>query len=199
MKLLVDINNELGSSRLGGVNYAAWGYLTRRPRSGQDWEWSVSCMREAASYAKETGDLRICVEPVNRFETHFLNTAADGVQYCKDVGTGNIGVHLDTFHMIREETSYKEAVYTCGKEYLGYIHVCENTRGIPGTGLVPWKEFFTAVKDVGYEGSMVIESFDPDFEELNGNCAIWRRLADSGEQLAVEGLKNLKAIAATVS
>ena len=84
---------------------------------------------------------------------------------------------------------------TCGKEYLGYIHVNENDRGIPGTGLVPFREFFQAVHDIGYEGPLVIESFDPKFEELAGNCAIWRKLAESGEALAVEGLVNLKAIA----
>jgi len=114
------------------------------------------------------------------------------------VGTGNVKVHLDSFHMIREETSFTGAVNTCGKEYLGYIHLCENNRGIPGTGLVPWKEFFTALKGVGYTGPMVIESFDPGFEELNRLCAIWRKFADSGEALAVEGLRNLKAIAAEV-
>ena len=198
LKRLIDINNKLGSKILGGVNYAAWGYLTRKPRTEQEWDWSVSCMQEAAEYAKDTGDLTIAVEPVNRFETHFLNIAEDAVQYCKDVGTGNVGVHLDSFHMIREETSYKEAVKKCGIEYLAYIHVCESNRGIPGTGLVPWKEFFQAVKDVGYCGPLVIESFDPGFEELNGNCAIWRKLAESGEQLAVQGLANLKAIEKTL-
>ena len=98
--------------------------------------------------------------------------------------------------MIREETSYREAVLTCGKDYLGYVHVCENNRGIPGTGLVPWKEFFTALHEIGYEGPCVIESFDPSFEELNANCAIWRKFADTGEELAVQGLANLKRIAA---
>ena len=100
--------------------------------------------------------------------------------------------------MIREEKSFTEAVKTCGKEYLGYIHVNENDRGIPGTGLVPFKEFFLAVKNIGYEGPLVIESFDPSFEELSGNCAIWRKFADTGEELAVKGLKNLKEIAETI-
>ncbi|MCC7353108.1 MAG: sugar phosphate isomerase/epimerase [Anaerolineae bacterium] len=198
LQTLVDINLTLGARILGGVNYAAWGYLPGRPRTEQEWEWSVAAMREVAQYAKNRSDLTIAVEPVNRFETHFLNIAADAVRYCRDVGTGNVKVHLDTFHMIREETSYTEAVETCGKEYLGYVHVCENNRGIPGTGLVPWKEFFTAVKKIGYEGPLVIESFDPSFEELNRLCAIWRRFAESGEALAVEGLRNLRAIAATV-
>ena len=198
MKHVVDINYELGSSILGGVNYAAWGYRTGKPRTQDEWNWSVDCMKEIASYSKEKGDLKICVEAINRFETHFLNIAEDGVQYCKDVGTGNMGVHLDCFHMIREELSFKDAIETCGKEYLGYIHVCESNRGIPGTGLVPWKEFFTTTKKIGYDGPMVIESFDPSFEVLNSLCSIWRKFADSGEDLAVEGLKNLKKIAAGI-
>ena len=195
MKKMIDISREIGSRITGGVNYAAWGYLTKKPRTEREWDWSIEAMREVAHYARETSEVTICVECINRFETHFLNIAADAVRYCDEVGTGNLKVHLDTFHMIREEKSFRGAVETCGKRYLGYIHVCENDRGIPGTGLVPWKEFFLAVKDVGYDGPMVIESFDPDFEELNGNCAIWRRLADSGEQLAVLGREHLMRVA----
>jgi len=199
LKTLVDINYRLGSKILGGVVYAGWGCLSGKPRTEQEWEWSVEAMREVAAYARERGELIIAVEPVNRFETHFLNIAEDAVRYCRDVGTGNMRVHLDCFHMIREETSFRGAVETCGREYLGYVHVCESNRGIPGTGLVPWKEFFTALKDIGYQGPLVIESFDPGFEELNRLCAIWRKFADSGEELAVKGKRNLEAIAAEVS
>jgi D-psicose/D-tagatose/L-ribulose 3-epimerase len=198
LKTLVDINNELGAPILGGVNYAGWGCLSGKPRTEQEWEWSVTAMREVARYAQETGNVIIAVEPVNRFETHFLNTAEDAVRYCKAVATKNVKVHLDCFHMIREETSYRGAVETCGKEYLGYVHVCESNRGIPGTGLVPWKEFFTALRGIGYDGPLVIESFDPGFEELNRMCAIWRKFADSGEALAVEGKKNLEIILAQI-
>lgn len=196
LKQLIDINKAIGSNILGGVNYAGWGCLTGKPRTEEEWNNSVNAMREAAEYAvKVHPALKICVEPVNRFETHFINTAADGVKYCKAVGTKNMAVHLDCFHMIREETSYTEAVKTCGKEYLGYVHVCENNRGIPGTGLVPFKEFFIALKGIGYSGPCVIESFDPGFEELNGQCAIWRKFADTGEELAIKGLANLRKIA----
>jgi len=198
LKLLIDINIELGSKIFGGVNYAAWSYLTGKPRTEQEWDWSVNVMREVAKYAKENSDIIIAVECINRFETHFLNVAEDGVQYCKDVGIDNVKVHLDCFHMIREEKSFRGAIETCGKEYLGYIHVNENDRGIPGTGLVPWKEFFRSIKDVGYNGPLVIESFDPGFEELSRGCAIWRKLAESGETLAIEGLANLKALAKEV-
>jgi D-psicose/D-tagatose/L-ribulose 3-epimerase len=194
MKHVVDINYEIGSKIIGGVSYASWGYVSGKPRTDDEWKWSVEAMREIAQYAKQAGDLIIAVEPVNRFETHFLNIAADAVKYCKDVGTGNMKVHLDTFHMMHEESSIVGAVMTCGKEYLGYVHTCENNRGIPGTGLVPWVDFYQALRKIGYTGGLVIESFNPDFEELNKNCAIWRKFADTEEQLAAQGLKNLKAI-----
>lgn len=194
LKKLVDINIAIDSKILGGVNYAAWGYLSGKPRTEDEWKMSIECMREVANYAKQNNKVVIAVEPVNRFETHFLNIAEDAVKYCKEVGTDNIKVHLDSFHMIREELNFTKAVEICGKKYLAYVHVCENNRGIPGTGLVPWKEFFTALKSIGYNGPMVIESFDPSFEELNRLCAIWRKFAKTGEELAIKGLKNLKEI-----
>lgn len=194
MKKCVDICNELHAPILGGVNYAGWGYITGKPRTEQEWDWGVASMREVTEYAKETGNVTICVECVNRFETFFLNIADDAVKFCKEVGGSNIKVHLDCFHMIREEKSFEGAVKCCGKEYLGYVHVNENDRGIPGTGMVPFAEFFKALDQIGYEGPLVIESFDPSFTELAGNCAIWRKLASSGEALAIEGLANLKAI-----
>ena len=199
LKRMVDINNEIGSKIMAGVLYAAWGYLSGKCRTDEEWNWSVAAMREACDYAASTSDLILAIEPVNRFESHFINIAEDAVSYCKAVGTPNLKVHLDSFHMIREEMSYKGAVETCGKEYLGYVHVCENNRGIPGTGQVPWQEFFTALKKVGYTGPLTIESFDPNFEELNRLCAIWRRFADSGEELAVKGLQNLKRIEASLA
>lgn len=199
LKRLVDINSEIGSKILGGVIYATWGYLSGKPRTDEEWGWSVASMKDVAGYAKGKTDLTLAIEPVGRFESHFINIAEDAVKYCKAVGTGNIKVHLDAFHMIREELSFRKAVETCGKEYLGYVHVCENNRGIPGTGLVPWKEFFTALKKIGFKGPLTIESFDPSFKELNRLCAIWRKFADTGEELAIKGLENLKKIEASLA
>lgn len=196
LKRLVDINRELGSKILGGVNYVGWGCLTGRPRTDEEWNRCVDAVREVCEYALEAcPGMDFCLECVHRNETHILNVAEDAVEFCKQVGTPNCKVHLDCYHMIREEKSFSGAVHTCGKEYLGYVHVNENDRGIPGTGLVPFEEFFRALGEVGYEGPCTIESFDPSFEELSGNCAIWRSFAPTGEVLAVEGLKNLKAIA----
>jgi D-psicose/D-tagatose/L-ribulose 3-epimerase len=192
-KRLIDLSNEAGARVFGGMIYCGWGYLTGRMRSQDEWKWGVENYREIASYAQRSSDLILAIEPVNRFESHFINTAADAVNFIKDVGLPNVRVHLDTFHMIREENDFTEAVLAT-KGRLGYVHACESQRGIPGTGLVPWVEFFRALEQVGYDDCVTIESFDPDIESVAKLCCIWRKLADSPEQLATEGLKFLKGV-----
>jgi len=194
MKKVVDIANRIGSKIVAGVIYAAWGYRTNRPRTEQEWQWSLECMREVARYARETGEAVLAVEVINRYVTHFLNIARDAVRYCKETGMDNVRVHLDSFHMMIEEGSFTEAIRCCGKDYLAYFHTCESHRGIPGTGLVPWREVFDALEEVGYGGPLVIESYDPRFTETAGNSCIWRSLASSGEELVVKGLEFFKKI-----
>ncbi len=191
---LIDVCNQAGARLFGGMIYCGWGYLTGKARTQQEWDWAVEGYRQIAAYALETSrDLILAIEPVNRFESHFINTAADAVKFVQAVGQPNVRVHLDTFHMIREEDDFVRAVETVGS-LLGYVHACENQRGIPGTGLVPWLPFFKALRKVGYDGCVTIESFDPDIESVAKLCCIWRKLADSPEQLATEGLKFLKSV-----
>ena len=130
----------------------------------------------------------MAVESVAGNYTNFLNNAEDAVNYCKEIGTGNVKVHLDTFHMVREESSFTGAVETCGKEYLGYVHVCENNRDVIGSGLVPWKEFFQSLKSIGYEGILTLEYFMPKFNYSSG---IFR---DSDEETVLKGLEYLKKL-----
>jgi D-psicose/D-tagatose/L-ribulose 3-epimerase len=94
--------------------------------------------------------------------------------------------------MIREEDAFVQAVRDA-RGYLGYVHACENQRGIPGSGLVPWRPFFQALREVGYDDCITIESFDPEMEKIAKLTAIWRKLADSPEALTTEGLAFLKA------
>ncbi len=192
-KKLIDLSNEAGAKVFGGMIYCGWGYLTGKMRTEDEWKWGVEGYREVACYAKDKSDLVLGIEPVNRFESHFINTAADAVKFIEAVGVPNVKVHLDTFHMIREEDDMVRAVEETGSR-IGYVHACENQRGIPGTGMVPWRNFFAALKRVGYDGCVTIESFDPDMPSIAKLCCIWRKLADSPEQLASEGLRFLKSV-----
>jgi D-psicose/D-tagatose/L-ribulose 3-epimerase len=177
---------------IGGVNYAPPGFITGKARTDDEWERSVEYFRLAARHARERG-VTLAVEPLNRFETFFLNTAADAVRFCKDVDEPNAKVHLDTYHMIREEKDFYKAIVESGP-YVGLVHACENDRGTPGTGLVQWEEVYRGLKDIEYHGWIVIESFVPEVEEIARLAAVWRKLAPNADHLAGEGLKNLRAI-----
>jgi D-psicose/D-tagatose/L-ribulose 3-epimerase len=192
-KRLIDLSNDAGAEVFGGAIYCGWGYLSGKMRSADEWKWGVDAYRQIAEYAARTSKLTLGIEPLNRFESHFINIAADAVQFIKDVGMSNVKVHLDTFHMIREEDNVVEALRQTGR-YLGYFHACENQRGIPGTGLVPWKDVFRTFKEIGYDGCVTIESFDPNMKKIAKLCCIWRKLADSPEQLATQGLQYLKRV-----
>ena len=191
---LVDLSNEAGARVFGGVNYCSWGYLTGRMRSEEEWKWGVENFQKIADYARRRAPgLTLAIEVINRFESHFINIAADAVRFIKEVGYPNVKIHLDSFHMIREEDDFVGSVRQAGP-LLGYVHACENQRGIPGRGQVPWQAFFEALNEVNYQGVVTIESFDPSMERIAKLCCIWRKLADSPEQLATEGLHFLKSL-----
>ena len=193
---VIDACVEAGAGIYCGANYCAWKYFTGRPRSQDEWSWGVECYREISEHAAGAGQLLLAVETLNRFESHFLNTAADALRFVEEVGTENVSVHLDTFHMIREEDDMSAAIRACGKR-MGYFHACGSQRGMPGKDLVPWVQALTAVRDVGYDDCITVESFHPDLS-IAPLVAVWRHYAASPEALATEGLAFLRRMVGEV-
>ena len=189
-KKVVDLCYEAGAEIYCGANYCAWKYFTGKPRSADEWGWGVESFRRISEHAAEAGQLKLSVETLNRFESHFLNTAADALRFVEEVGLPNATVHLDTFHMIREEDDMAGAIRACGSR-MGYFHACGSQRGVPGKDLTPWVEALTAVRDVGYDDCITVESFHPDLS-IAPLVSVWRHYADSVEDLATEGLAFLR-------
>jgi D-psicose/D-tagatose/L-ribulose 3-epimerase len=192
LKKIVDLCSEAGAEIYCGANYCAWKYFTGQRRTEDEWKWAIECYREVAEYARARSDLLLAIETLNRFETYFLNLAADALRFVEEVGMPNVKVHLDTFHMNIEEEDMGAAIRACG-DSLGYFHACGSQRGIPGRDLVPWRETLTALRDSGYQDCITIESFNPrlKFAPL---VSIWRDFANSPEELATEGLTFLRSI-----
>jgi D-psicose/D-tagatose/L-ribulose 3-epimerase len=136
-------------------------------------------------------DVTLAVEPLNRFETYFLNTATDAAAICDEVGHPRVGVAFDTFHANIEEKDIGAGYRTVGKQ-LKHVHTCENDRGIPGSGHVEWASVFQALRDINYDGWLTIESFGFALPNLSAAAAIWRDIESSPEAIAVEGVKFLK-------
>ena len=182
----------LNAKLVSGVTYGAWGKLTGTGRTKEEWARSVESLKEACRSAANKG-ITFGLEPANRFETYFLNVAADAVELAKDVNEPNIGVHLDTFHMNIEEKNFYDPILTAGK-LLCYMHCCENDRGIAGTGHVDWGGVFKALSNIHYDKWITLESFTPDIKSVVASTAIWRQIAPSADSIASEGLKFLKSM-----
>jgi D-psicose/D-tagatose/L-ribulose 3-epimerase len=186
IKQATDIAAAVGSHVFCGPLYAAVGKLVGRPRNDREWAWAVSGLQEASKAAADN-DVCLCIEPLNRFETYFINTAADAVRFVREVNSPNVRVHLDTFHMGIEEKDLAAAIRTAGP-LLRHVHISENDRGTPGTGHLDWDGIFQALRDVGYDHYLVIESFVLGNEAIAKAAAIWRDIAPSGDDLARDGL-----------
>ncbi|MEN2974559.1 MAG: sugar phosphate isomerase/epimerase family protein [Candidatus Caldarchaeales archaeon] len=193
MKRCVDVVAQLDGDAINGVVYTAWGKITGRSRTEEEWKRSVEALREVCRYARDYG-VNFGIEPINRFETYFLNTAEDAVKLAKDVGEPNAKIHLDTFHINIEEKNFYDPIKIAGK-LLFHMHCCENDRGTPGTGHVNWDEVFRALSEIDYDRWLVIESFTPEMGKIAYSAAVWRSLAPSADAIAVEGLKFLKNMA----
>lgn len=187
LKEAVDVACELGTDVVSGVIYAAWGEFTGKMRTEGEWNYSKECLLKVAEYAKGKG-VMLALEPVNRFETYFLNTVEDTRKMVEEINHPNVGIHADTFHMNIEEESFYGAIKMAG-EHLCHVHLCENNRGIPGTGHIPWDDVFRALRELNYDRWAVVESFVPAVEEVARMTAIWRQLAPSADVMAEEGLK----------
>lgn len=192
LRTCIDIAEAVGSPHVAGPMYSAEGKarLLSEQARGQQWSWAVESLRHAADYAVERG-IRLAIEPLNRFETDFLNTVEAGLCLCDRIDRANVGLLLDTFHMNIEEKSVGDAIRRCGDRVF-HFHACENDRGTPGTGEVAWHAVFPALVDIGYAGQVVIESFTPESAELADGARMWRPLAGSSDELAIEGLAFLR-------
>lgn len=187
-----ELVSDLGGKLVTGVTYGAWGKLTGTGRTEDEWNRSVESLREACRLVRGRR-VTFGVEPANRFETYFLNIAADAVRLVKEVGEPNVGVHLDTFHMNMEEKNFYDPIVTTG-ELLCHMHCCENDRGVAGTGHVDWEAVFRALSKIGYDKWITLESFTPDIKSVAASTAIWRQIAPSADSLASDGLKFLKSM-----
>ena len=140
----------------------------------------------------EKCDVKLGVEYLNRFECYFLNTAADGARFCRDVNHPYCMMMYDTFHSHIEEKSTSQAISAL-KDCLVHVHISENDRSTPGQGNVHWDKNFDTLKEIGYDNILVIEAFGLALEKLVPATKIWRRMYQSERQLAVDGLKFMKA------
>lgn len=187
IKDCVDIANYLESPVFGGPMYSAVGKtrLISDEQKQTERSWCLENLHAATRYAKEKG-VKLALEPLNRFETDMINTVDQALDLINEVDDDNLLILLDTFHANIEEKNIPDAIRKIGDKLI-HVQGNENDRGTPGTGHLDWQGIKEALNEIGYEGSIVVETFGSPSKELARAASIWRPLAASADALAEEG------------
>ncbi|NBC64908.1 MAG: TIM barrel protein [Bacteroidetes bacterium] len=153
IKMVKELNGTMVSVVPGTV-----GKLVPDGRPEEEWEWAVSSMKEIYEYA-ESQEILIGIEPINRFETYFINRGDQALALAEEVGP-NCGVCLDVFHMNIEEDDIYDAILRA-KGRINGIHVADNNRMAPGMGKLNWPKIIDTVKEAGFDGAISVEFCSP--------------------------------------
>lgn len=192
MKGLLDMMPLFGSPVLVGPLYSAVGRAEPRDDEEYKRQWSlvVKNLQQLASFAGER-NIKLAIEPLNRYETDFINTCTQALKLVKDIGHDAAGLLLDTYHMNIEEKNSAAAIRAAaGKLY--HFHACGCDRGTPGNDHINWKDVSAALKEINYNSGVVIESFTTDVKVIAKAASIWRDFEPSKEDIAVKGLGFLR-------
>jgi len=189
---MIDQMVVLDCPSLIGPVYSAVGRADAVPADEYNKQWAtvVKNLKLLCKHAEKRGR-QVCLEPLNRFETDFINTGDQALKMINAVGSPALKLHLDTFHMNIEEKNQAAAIRKAGR-LLGHFHACGSDRGTPGNDHIDWKPIAKALREVRYKGDVVIESFTTDVKVIARAAAIWRRIEPTRNEIAVKGLKFLK-------
>jgi D-psicose/D-tagatose/L-ribulose 3-epimerase len=190
-KRTIDCCRTIGAEILVGPIHSAIGEFTGRGPTAQEWQCGIEAMREVAKHAQQAG-VTLGLKFLNRFECYLLNHTADMVRFVREVNHPSCWMIFDTFHAHIEEKDPLGALEEAAP-YLAMVHISENDRGTPGRGQIAWDKLFSKLREIRFNGWLVVEAFGTALPALRAATKIWRPLYESEEQLARDALKLLKS------
>ena len=184
---------KLGTKDLIGAIYSFWptDFIGWEDKEGA-WERSIEGLQKLGAVAEKLG-ITISLEVLNRNESYILTDCAEAKVYCDRVGSPAVKILLDTYHMNIEEDNMYDAIRNCG-DYLGYLHVGECNRKLPGqNNSIDWPEIGRALRDIGFDGTVVMEPFLLAGGPVGRDIRVWRDLSNGAtpEQMDAEIRKSL--------
>lgn len=171
---------KLGSKALIGAIYSFWPTDYVETDKEAAWERSIACLQKLSKTA-EKYDITIALEVLNRNETYILTDCEEALEYCAKVGGNRVKILLDTYHMNIEEDNMYDAIRKAG-DMLAHVHVGECNRKLPGmNNSIDWSEIGKALRDVNYEGYVVMEPFLLKGGEVGRDCRVFRDLSNGAD------------------
>lgn len=186
----IEMTATLGGTHLCGPYHSPLAVFSGQGPTAEEKKYAVEVLRKSAEYAAQH-KVMLAIEYLNRFECYFLTTAKQAKELVQAVDHPSFRTMYDTFHANIEEKNPKQAVETLTGHF-AHVHISENDRGTPGTGMVHWDETFAALKASKYDGWMVIESFGRALPALAAATRVWRDLFPSPEEVYTKGLRFMK-------
>tara|TARA_R110002111_G_scaffold153375_1_gene220091 strand:+ start:21272 stop:22114 length:843 start_codon:yes stop_codon:yes gene_type:complete len=190
LKRMTDMCAASGATHMCGPIHSALGEFSGAGRTADEWNYGKETLAKAADYAQKNNVILVC-EYLNRFECYFLNCAEDCAQFTREVNHPNLKMMYDSFHANIEEKCITSAVKACVDQMV-HVHISENDRSTPGEGGIDWDTTFAALKEVKYDGWLMIEAFGLALPDLAAATRIWRKMFPSEEHLATKGLEFMK-------
>jgi D-psicose/D-tagatose/L-ribulose 3-epimerase len=192
----LDICEEMGIDFFGGPMYSAVGKARMLQPDARKAEWDLAVKNlQFVCEMAAARNLKIALEPLNRFESDLINNTNDVLRMINDINHPAANVMLDSFHMSIEERDVERAIVSAGDKLI-HLQVSENYRGAPGSGQTPWYAYKKGLETINYKGIVTIESFTTNNVELAGAVSFWTPKADSQDAFAIDGLRFLKNWAA---
>ena len=158
IKEITNLSAELGGQIVTLVPGTV-GNLKPSSTPENEWQWAVESIREVAKFALSK-NIAIALEPLNRFETYFLNRSDQALKLADDVGLPNCGIAFDVFHMAIEERDMLGALLACGRRVFD-VHVADNNRNACGDGSFDWKKIIGVLEEIDYQGALSVEFMPP--------------------------------------
>lgn len=191
IKQAIDKTSDLETDFLGGVLHGGIGVFSGNPLTEKEAEIITEVWSNVAVYAKEKG-VNIGIEPINRYESYVCNTAGNVLDLIKKTGKDNLFLHLDTFHMNIEEINFYDPIILAAQQ-LKHIHITESHRGMLGEGTVNWEQLFKALKEIDFEGNLVLENFSSSIPGMQQMVSLWQKSPYKAEELALASLSFMKS------
>jgi|UniRef100_A0A7C4QS50 D-psicose/D-tagatose/L-ribulose 3-epimerase len=194
LKKAIDMCAAAGCTHLCGPIHSALGSFTGQGPTADEWKWGKDTLSQAADYARSQ-NITLVVEYLNRFECYFLTNAADTARFSREINHPNLRMMYDTFHANIEEKDLAAAMRDCFDQVV-HVHISENDRSTPGEGHVDWSTTFRMLKELRYDGWLMVEAFGLALPALAAATKIWRRMFPSEDYLAQQALAFMKRMTA---
>ncbi len=187
-KKQVDRAERLGAVAYPGCLYGHAGVIKRRVPPPDELPRVAEGLHELAEYAQRRG-VAIVLEPMSHFRTHLINRPDQLADLLARIDHPNAYALLDTYHVVTEIRDYAQGIRTLAGN-LWAIHACENDRGVPGGGIVPWDDVFGALREIGFDGRVVMETYNSTYDggEFAFSRGMFHHVCDDAEAFIRQGL-----------